>query len=193
MTHLTQLKVLLVISIVLLFSSCKLEKNDDFLIVENIIKKYKKKSSYNEVILDSTNNNSTVINFITKYKQLFIENKKDLINGFKIENDLVNISKIDFIFNNSQFEEYLRQDTGVVSIWNKEILNTFSNKDYSRKNVIKISKPIYSLDKKYSLIYVNKVTKSYILIYQKNNEEWLEYKLVSPNLIQSKVNTFNYN
>ncbi len=190
MIHLFQLRGLLVnnkvnliiaLTTTILLIACGNEQqikkiSDDYLIINTVIKKNK------TLILDPNNENRYLISTITKYNAISNDKELDSLkqNIGIDDNDLV----IKKIFDKKQYNYLISQKHD--SVWNINLVD-LSNTKQSGNKTIRISKPIYTLDSKTALVSVFKETSMSIHIYQKTNNEWHFYKLISPLLIQEKL------
>ena len=173
---------------------------DDYLLVDKIVKQTKEQNLEKTLILSLDNNNEYVISIINKLYKSEIEGDIFKLDSLKqttgivlnYPNEINKTKSLNMIFNKNEYEYLISQKES--SKWDFNLINeTYFEKDNNKSHLkIKISKPIYTLDSKFALIYIYKQATSGIMIYKKTKEAWLEYRLIAPSLNQPKAEKFNY-
>lgn len=130
---------LILFLMILLLNSCSSNKNDDDVLLKLYVNDYIRDTGIDSVFLDKNNANKIVWNRYTKYDK----------------NEKGNASILDSVF--SEFDsENIKSQTSETGIWNLDQIKKgkflFLNED-KNVDIIHISKPIYSIDKDYALIY----------------------------------------
>ena len=210
MQQLIQLKELLVnkLSLIMitgiLFASCKAnfsKNNHDYLLVNTIIKSSKEQDLDKTLVFELDRNNQSVISILNElyryekdndiYKLDSLKHDLGIIRGGKNNND--RDENLDEIFNKKEYEHLLSQEDN--SEWDMNLIDIsyLEKTNSNHKKTLKISKPIYTLDKKNALVYFYGNTISGILVYKMENGKWKEYKLIAPSSFQSKAEKFIYN
>lgn len=158
------------------------QRNNDF-IVNSILKK--KLAKGDTIYLIKNNDNLIVIDLIQKMKNIEVQGDLWSLDSLRTSiglfrnNDARDNIYIDEIFNRKHFDYLIQQKH--VGFW-KDLSYGFLA-DESRNSKIKkvsISMPIYTMNDKFALIGITTSTSSYILIYENNNSEWKESKLIAP-------------
>lgn len=191
------LKIVFVFSFLLLVG-CKTSdvktqyNNDDYVIVHNILESIKNKHTDKVVVFNPSNNNEYLISLITDFKDC-----DEVQNNSKCDDLKVNLGKIDdsyskAIFNKKEYDFLISQKE--KNIWDIKKIGGIDGVVFEQNNInnnkseVFISKPIYTVDKNFSLTYVNQKTKDYIEVYMKNKgNKWVEYKLIFPRVISPKI------
>lgn len=174
-----EVPVIKVLFILILLTSCRVQKkivNDDYLILNKVINT----STNNDFKIKLSNNNSYIISIVKIFKEL--QNLKNRLNKEKLSLGIESNKANEYIFNKSQYDYYLSQEKNnkwnfnMTTIVNKEnILKEGNLKKLNlRKNEIFISKPIYTLNKKYALVNISKSSIFYIMILHNQNGEWIK-------------------
>lgn len=191
-------KVLVVInsgllSLLFFFSSFCFILNDtrDYTIINNELLKVKSKNPTKSILLKESNNNEYVISIITQLDSLEKVGSKEKLVSFKQEIGITEDKKFNLIFNQKEYKHLLSQKS-INLKWNfKKISNAISysspNEKRKDKIVIYLSKPIFTQDNKFAIVYSNNEKTSYLIIFEKIKNEWKEYKIISPNIISPKV------
>lgn len=209
MQQLIRLKELLVsrLSLVMIIGilcvSCKAtfsQNNDDYLLVNTIIKNNKEQYLDKTLVFELDRNNQSVISILNElyryekdndiYKLDSLKHHLGIIRGGKNNDD--RDENLDEIFNKKEYEHLLSQENN--SEWDMNLIDSRylekTNSSYER--TLKVSKPIYTSDRKNALIYFYKNNSSGILVYKMENGKWKEYKLIAPSMFQSKAEKFIY-
>lgn len=166
----------LILCIIYFFISSSFQQNiyNDEKIINYIIKQ-KIKSANKLILLNSSNDNKSVISiieeieFINKtnnsilvdsvYNSYGIKNKKDFISIFNIE-------EFNYLKSQKQNEKWNLKNTNLKNIVLSE----------DKKESLIITKPIYTKNQKFALVYVMNKKSSYIMILKKEKDKWKEYK-----------------
>ncbi|WP_299891368.1 hypothetical protein [uncultured Lacinutrix sp.] len=204
MIHQYQLKGVLAnkfrctIILCILFFSCinkeQNQVNDDYLILNKIIKTTNTQVSNRITDLKLNNNNEYVVSIVNK---LYKDEKKNNLKGLDSLKQDIGIIKgdsiLDSIFNLKQYEHLISQKHNTK--WDLKLVNELFKEKVDNENdskMIYISKPIYSLDKKIALVGIKRKTSMSISIYKKTNGEWIEHRLIAPLIFQPKAEKFIY-
>jgi hypothetical protein len=178
-----KLKAPLVISFtffILIFSSFAfLSSNDeDYILLNKIIERVKNKNPNKSIILKESNNNEYVISFINQ------------LDSLKAEIGIQNNLKFNSIFNQKEYSYFISQKNN--SKWDFDKIFRATNSSNVKSQVsLYVSKPIYTKNSNYALIYTTNEKTSCIVIYEKITKDWIEYKIISPMIINPKVNVKN--
>ena len=181
------IKNLVLINILLVIFSCQKSMNDDTVLLQKII------SLEPNSILDTISKRA---NFTTKaiynYHQIRFLNKSPLkivegydkekgktIYGSKEEQQKLDtrfsdkFKKLDSLLTKKDVE-FLIEQNRVTSNWKEEEINKIENeKIYLNNSTNRISKPIYSLNRKYALVcYDLYNTTKKIAVFKKMNNDW---------------------
>lgn len=158
--------------------SCKSQQNtvnDDYLILNKIINiTIKNKDDFK---IKLSNDNNYVISIIKKFKSL--EKSKNKLNTEKLSLGIENNSVTNYIFNKRQYDHFILQKEHTK--WNFDKSTIVNEKNilkgdsfFMKSKEIFISKPIYTLNKKYALVRINKSTILYIMILHKRDNKWFK-------------------
>ncbi|WP_296316381.1 hypothetical protein [Winogradskyella sp. UBA3174] len=134
--------IILLLMVVLTYS-CKdiISNNREGDLLKVIVNDIKTKSSDKIFYLDKNNSNELVLDRFDKYIKF---------------NDIQSDSIVNIVFSKNEYENYKKQ-TSTYSNWNTEIEyindNSIEWRNDTINKFIHISKPIYSINKKYALVY----------------------------------------
>lgn len=159
--------------------SCKSQitnTSDDVILFNQVLKNNIEHHKEQKKYVSKSNDNSNIIDIIEELKKneenINTTKLDSLKNNYGIENNEI----FNSIFNKKEYNYLLSQHQ--KSEWDFNLLKV--NKSLIQKNLkvgnglkIFIAKPIYTLNKKYALVATN----SFIVIYQKMNNKWEEYKI----------------
>ena len=182
------LKVVLVTNLFILLS-CNKEKKDDLIIIDVIINQTSIEKE--QVIINQSRNNDYLISVIKKIKKYDLEKIK--LDSLKQVLGIKNNEVSNEIFNENQYNYLLSQKSNLDSKWNFNSLSDLNKKKIEESKVnklinnITISKPIYTKNKKYALVYICKKSWCGIQIFHFLNNKWVEIELISPMLISKKA------
>jgi len=193
-------KVLVVISIVLfifLFSSFNPSSNDskDYVLINKQIQKVKIKNSNKSITLKESNSNEfviSVINQLHSYEKVGDQKKLD---SFKQEIGITENIKFNSIFNKKEYPHLISQKNS-NSKWNfNKISDATPHSSLEKKDnktlFLYLSKPIYTKDENFALVYCNNAKTAYIIVFEKVDKVWKEFKIISPMIINPKAKEIN--
>lgn len=173
----SSLLVIFLFSFTTLNSKKSTANNNDYVLVNKILEKTRKQKKGRIIQLNPINDNTYVISLINNiYK---CETKK--LDSLKKDNGIDDIT-FENVFNKKEYTNYISQKINLT--WNLSKIQDKSIKMSTKENLnykylsVYISKPIYSLNKKFCLVYI-KSTWSGIMIYKKEKGIWKDYKLIS--------------
>lgn len=154
--------------------------------MNQILEKTKKLKKNRTIQLNPVNDNSFVIALVDSLYHYQLMNDTKKLENLKQENN-IDETVYKTVFTKKELSNYLSQKN-ISNNWKSDDINDKSievassgnSKDAEKLNVF-ISKPIYSLNKKFCLVYV-KSTWSGIMVYKKEKGMWKEFKLLSPML-----------
>jgi len=190
-----KLKAPLVISFtffILIFSSFAfLSSNDeDYILLNKIIERVKNKNPNKSIILKESNNNEYVISVINQLNTFEKSENKVKLDSLKAEIGIQNNLKFNSIFNQKEYSYFISQKNN--SKWDFDKIFRATNSSNVKSQVsLYVSKPIYTKNSNYALIYTTNEKTSCIVIYEKKTKDWIEYKIISPMIINPKVNVKN--
>jgi len=153
------------------FQSKENSKNDDYDILNILMIKNQK----DKICLNSSNDNEYVISIFEEWELANEMGINELENFYKEKgiNDKENYKQI---FNFQELDNFISQkEKSEWKISNKTI-DLCIDSNTKNQNKIFISKPIYTIDKKFALVCISKGKNSFIEILMKNKNEWTEYK-----------------
>jgi hypothetical protein len=167
--------VFLCLSLVVIYS-CQDPKSkiDDIKVLQVFLKDININHNKDKIYITKNNSNSLIINFFYNYSK-YNDTKPDSIT--------------DIILSNKEYENYKNQ-TSTKGNWQTEFKNIenivlISNETTNNLKFLQVSKPIYTKDKKYALIYKLNIGQKgiyfmpKIFIYYKEKDSW-EKVLVLP-------------
>lgn len=178
-------------------------KNDDRAILKVL---YNNEIKEKDIRISLNNDNTYVINIIQKLKEIERTQIKSKIDSLKIslnilENNFLEYhkkkggitvksdnSEFESIFSINEYDFLLSQEH--TGFWDQEIIFNLEPKEVrqdSSLNKIFYSKPIYTKNMKWALVFRYKATSSYIIVLKKKNKIWREYKTIDNYLISPKV------
>jgi len=190
-----KLKAPLVISFtffILIFSSFAfLSSNDeDYILLNKIIERVKNKNPNKSIILKESNNNEYVISVINQLNTFEKSENKVKLDSLKAEIGIQNNLKFNSIFNQKEYSYFISQKNN--SKWDFDKVFGATNSSNVKCQVsLYVSKPIYTKNSNFALIYTTNEKTSCIIIYEKITNDWIEYKIISPMIINPKVNVKN--
>jgi hypothetical protein len=161
------------------------KSNEDYEILNKILDQQKE-----TIFLVELNSNKFVIDQI-KLFQKFEDDKMyfeldRLKQSSNIKNDTLLTSEIFNKTNYTHFINQLEENSKWDKKWIKNKIEFHKNKS---NKYIYISKPVYTINKKFALVYVGKKTSVFTIVFIKNEElNWEEYKIIFPMLKQPRVN-----
>ncbi len=185
-----KLKAHLVISFILfilIFSSFVILPNndEDYILLNKIFERTKIKNPDKTIVLNESNSNEYVISIINQLNSYEKTNSIKL-DSLKNEIGIVNNAKFNSIFNQKEYSYLISQKSN--SKWNFDKIGGAEVTSNSKNKIsLYVSKPIYTKNSNYSLVYINNGKTSKIVIYEKIDKGWKEYKIISPMLRSSKV------
>lgn len=203
MVHLKQ-KALLVISLITLSSlsilcSCSTtnvvtnKDKYDYDILNSILETSKNIEPAKKVYLLKSYPNDYVLEIIKSQKNKKTSSNDSIFSGYGFI-DIEIDETLQKIFNEKEYDFLLSQNA--TSNWDnnkisKETIVYEKNETGQNSIMYKISKPIYTIDNKFALIGINKQSWEGIIVMQKKEEKWIEYKLIAPLIIQQKAKLKN--
>jgi hypothetical protein len=179
--------VYLLIFIPFICSCQNIKSSDDDLIIDSFIHKEGQEVD----LLHSQNDNSYVINLISQLKEAEQSDKKYIVDSLKLVLNIVRPgqakdSDFDNLFSLNEYDYLIAQEHR--GNWSKKVLLTNQSRIIAAKpKKIFFSKPIYSRDGKWALAYKNQVTSSFIVVFKKEEDIWVEYKTINNLLVSPKI------
>lgn len=170
--------------------------NDDYLIV----KKFINSGEDEETTINIKNDNTYIIDLIEQLKKVEQTKNKHTIDSLKIflgikksaftqsSDHYINSNDkgLDSVFSIKEYDFLLSQKH--KGYWDKKIISNFNQKEKNNNyREIFFSKPIYTRNGKWALVYKHRETSSFVLILKKENDIWLEYKTINNLIISPKV------
>lgn len=187
-----KLWVLLVISfttpILLIFSSFVfIENNDeDYILLNKILERTKIKNPDKTIVLNEENNNDFVISIINQLNTIEESKNEIKLDSLKNEIGIKNNVKFNSIFNLREYSILKSQKSS--SKWSfDKVIGATNYSDVKGQLKLYVSKPIYTRNLNFALIYISNGKTSYIVIFEKTKKEWNEYKIISPMIVNAKV------
>lgn len=205
MIQLFRLKVLhasnfLVLIFAILISACGVKKNndmhDDYVLLNMIVKESKLLKPNKTLTLDQDNDNkylSSVIMDLNKYEfgndlahadslkvSLGIDDKAS---SLIIRDSILNVKQYRYLI--SQKHEGRWEHNHVDTLYFRKTADLF-------KNYLKVSKPIYTSDKKFALVSFSLPTLSAINVYKKTTKGWIHFKMLGVLFTQPSAREFIY-
>lgn len=170
----------------IILSSCnfKNEINDDDKILDTIVSKID--TSKYQIIFEISKSNEYVVSKIKELKKIYLSQNKFKLDSLKQVWGI----KDDKVFNSNEYDFLISQKNN--SEWDSIKLNLLEkkiNKNQKSKLIKKVfvSKPIYSKNKNFSLIYF-KEDWSGIIVLKNVDGKWMDYNIIIPMLIQPTAN-----
>lgn len=174
----------------LLFSCTSNKENatEDILILNKIIKEIK--TDNYKIVMDTSKNNNYLISRIEELKEYDFNNifKLDSLKQILgIENDKI----INSIFNKKKYDYLISQKFN--SDWNFNKLSISNRKKietsqiHKSENNISISKPVFTQNKKYALVYVCEKTRCGIRVLDFTENQWRNHTIISTMFISKKA------
>lgn len=112
------------------------------------------------------------------------------LDSLKDEIGIQNNLKFNSIFNQKEYSYFISQKNN--SKWDFDKIFGATNSSNVKGQVsLYVSKPIYTKNSNFALIYTTNEKTSCIVIYEKITKDWIEYKIISPMIINPKVNVKN--
>jgi hypothetical protein len=193
-------KVLVVINIVLfifLFSSFNHSSNDekDYVLINKQIEKVKIKNSNKFIALKDSNSNEFVISIINQLNSYEKVGNKKKLDSLKQEIGIAENSKFNSIFSKKVYPHLISQKNS-NSKWDfNKISDATPYSSLEKKDnktlVLYLSKPIYTKDDNFALVYCSNSKTAYIIIFEKVDKVWEEFKIISPMIISPKAKVIN--
>lgn len=160
-------------------------QDDDYLITDS----FKHTNNRSEASLDAKNDNIYVIKLIMQLREAELVESQYTIDSLKMSlnvirpgqsrndgfNDLFSLNEYDYLISQKH-----------QGYWGKKIISNF-NLENNNNSKIFFSKPIYSSNRKWALVYKNSGTSSFILVLKKENNTWIEYKTINNLFVSPKV------
>lgn len=179
-------------------SACGVKKNndthDDYILLNMIVKESKLLKPDKTLALDLDNNNkylSSVIIDLSNYEfgndmphadslkiSLGIDDKAS---SLIIRDSILNVKQYRYLI--SQKHEGRWDLNHVDTLYLRKTADLF-------KNYLKVSKPIYTNDKKFALVYVSVPTLSGINVYKKTAKRWIYFKMLGVLFTQPSAREF---
>jgi len=194
-------KFYLIIILGVLFISCKTEiKQNDYLLINKIIKQTKEQDLDKTLVFKLNNSNEYVIAILNELNKYEINNERHKLDSLKRDLGIIGrginyIDRdeiLDKVFNKSEYYYLISQKDN--SQWDLNLIDKFylekSNNNYSK--TLQLSKPIYTSNNEIALVCINRVTSISVCIYTNVKGKWKEYKLIAPLIVQPKAEKFNY-
>lgn len=184
-------KVLLVINglILLIFLSCNFkDKNNtyDYEILNYIIHQNTEKP----FVLKENRDNEYVIATIKQLKEIDNKNNASKKDSIRSNYGIPKNEVFNTLFNSKSYDDLISQRDN--SKWNlKRVDNYKIDKDNIKSTYLFVSKPVYDKNEEIALVYISKKTISYILVLQRKDNSWEEYKIISSIFKQPKVEKMN--
>jgi hypothetical protein len=165
------------------------QTDDDYIILNQLLEQVKGRKPDWNIRLKANRNNSYVAAFMKELKDT--EATKNQDDGLRQGNMIKQDSVFDKVFNNSQYDYLISQKDTTNWDFNKITVagikkleeKKFVDKDWS----LVISKPIYTADHKFALVYVLQGGADMIIIYRKQNDKWIDYKVVAYHFVTRKA------
>lgn len=158
----------------------------DYLLLNQLLDNAVKLHQDKNISFKESNNNEFIISIIKELKKHDFESNKSKLDSLKKDIGIYNDKKFEDIFNQNEYDFLIYQNEN--STWDYNKINDTKIHKYKKgvfiekQITIQISKPIYTIDKKYAIIFVGKNTSSYMLIYKKEGQAWVECRLFYPRL-----------
>ncbi len=180
-------KVQLVISILILIvcassiSQNKQDDKNDYLLLNTTLKNIRLKKSNAISNLDASNSNEYVIEIIKNLKEFDLLNNKYKLDSLRQSIGLKG-KEMNDVFNTKEYDFLISQKA--KSVWDFSKINDSKIKPFQKNEMVSnqvkvnISKPIYTLNKKFALVFVSS-SWSGIIVYKKQKNDWVEYKLIA--------------
>lgn len=188
-----RLKGYLVISLIFfIFSSFYYSSyyNDDYILLNKIIERVKSQNPKKTIFLKQSNNNEYIISIINQLNDFEKSENKFKLDSLKDEIGIENNIKFNSIFNQKEYSYFISQKSSTMWSFDKVFGATISSATQSQ-GVLYVSKPIYTKNSNFALVYINNGKTSYIVIYEKVLKVWNEYKIIAPLFIITKVTLKN--
>lgn len=160
--------------------------DDDYLLLNKLLNNISKQFPKNNINFKLSNNNEVVTSVVEELKKNDFETNKFKLDSLKRDIGIDSDKTFNEIFNPKEYDYLISQKQKLE--WDFQKIKTQRvykyEKDMSvdKQIIVQISKPIYTSNNKFALISVNKKSASYILIFKKNKNDWIEDKLFSPSL-----------
>lgn len=175
------------------------ESKDDYIILNKKLVNYKEITK-DSLFLIENGSNSQILFMFKKHLEIDFLNKEEYSRQLmlkRILKDTLSEIKQDSVINNFfniENYEFIKQNISDNYVWNFNLINknvykeVIGNKPllmsksniwrHSRKK-LQVSKPLYSKDGKYALLYFNYRRSSGYEIYVKKKNDWVFYKMVN--------------
>lgn len=189
-------KVLLVISILFViisaFNSISVNNDVDYDLLNQTIERTKNKNSGKIILLKESNNNEFVISIIKDLNHFEEIDEKIKLDSLKKSIGIDSNKKFNLIFNKNEYSNFISQENN--SKWDFNRINNatayIENKNIkatNNNNILYVSKPIYTKNNNFALVYISSNNHSYIDVFEKINKKWIEYKLIYPMISVKKI------
>ncbi|PZR21231.1 MAG: hypothetical protein DI539_08635 [Flavobacterium psychrophilum] len=183
-------KVLLVLFVLVSFSgSVQAVANtsqDDNLILTTVINNTKRilKGEHAMILLSPSANNGYIINMIEKYRDKVSDVLFEADHNDEILQQIFNEKEYGYLLSQRSDEKWnlngINEDKVIIYKEDMDIIAPGSK-------VLTVGKPIYTLDNKYALVYLNLITWLGIQVFKNEGGKWIEYKLIHPLIVQPKL------
>lgn len=173
--HLVNKNIIFFLTSIILLSSCLNNDNKDIALLKVFFENYKNEHKKDSVFIGLNNYNGDIF----KTYQRYLKSKK-------------NNQEFDFplneIFLKQEYKNFKNQAVDSINTWDIDLNifeGVFSKENYPDKdNFLYVSKPIYTIDEKYALIYCrNSIEDVYftssIEVYAKEENTWVKISKIS--------------
>ncbi len=191
-------KLIIILIFLFVFIGYSQTSNDDYIIINKELIKYKKITSDSLFLVEKGANKQVLFLFKKQLETDFLntqEYSRQLILNRILKDSLSTIKRdsiIDELFNIENFE-YVKEQISEKFKWNFDMLDVDVFKTNSikpeiitndswllKRKKLYLSKPVYSIDGKFALVYFHFRRTNGYKIYIKNDEDWTFYKLINP-------------
>ena len=176
--HLANRKITFIIILIMSLTSCHANDNKDVTLLKVFFENYKKAHRKDSIFFKLNNYNGEIFKCYKSHLKL---KKQPYGLGFPLNK----------IFLKKEYDNFYKQIVDSISSWNIDLIHfkdVYLQKKYlERENLmfLYVSKPVYTIDEKYALIYYrNEVEGVYFIssieVYENKNNSWEKVSKISP-------------
>ncbi|WP_299207427.1 hypothetical protein [uncultured Dokdonia sp.] len=163
------------------------QQDDDYLITDSFIHT----DDQSEVSLTATNDNEYVIKLLMQLRDVELTRNQYTVDSLKLSLNIIRPGQFrddgfSNVFSLNEYDYLISQKH--QGYWGENIISNINSRTKNdQANAIYFSKPIYSKDGNWALVYKSSMTSSYVLVLKKENNLWTEYKTINNTITSPKV------
>jgi hypothetical protein len=184
------LNLFLLVVIISCSSTKVVESTADYKILGAIIQKTKKNNQGRKIVLVESASNEYVTTIIEELRRSEVTANQSLTDSLKQSLGIADSPVFNAVFNSKEYGNLISQKQNAK--WNtKQIavlgIETFTDESVNGQLEVTVSKPIYTANRQYALVFIAEGTTSGILIFKKEKGHWVEDKIIATFFIQKKA------